>query len=250
MAQLFPEGTQRLQAMIIRPDGNALLFITQPDHARLAADLLDHWPEVAGHPRREAIALAVREHDNGWRELDTEMVFDTAAGRALDFIDAPEGVKQSVWPRGVDRLAEASPYAAALVARHAIFVYDSHRDTSAWAGFFDRMRARQDALVQRASVSLDALEADYRFLCVADLLSLTFCNGWPDDHERLGVHARSVDGVLTIAPPILGTAPLPVRVRARRLDKRPYASAADLRAAFEEAPLEFLEGHTAVPTPV
>jgi len=119
--------------MIIRPDGDTLLFITQPDHARLAADLLQHWTEAAGHPRGDALAIAVREHDNGWRE----------------------------------------------------------------------------------------------------------------DHARLDVKARAVEGVLTIAPPILGTLSVPVRVRVRRLESRRYASAADLRAAFEDAPPELLEGHTA-----
>jgi hypothetical protein len=231
--------------MIIRPDAGALLFITQPDHARLAADLLEHWPEAGRHPRYDAIALAAREHDNGWRELDADMVFDHESGRALDFVDAPELVKQSVWPRGVDRLGETAPYAAALVARHAIFVYDAHRGRASWPSFFDRMAARRDALLQRAGVSADDLDADYRYLCVADLLSLTFCNGWGDDHERLGVRARCVDGVLTIAPPILGPESVPLRVRARRLENRRYASAADLRTAFEDAPLELLQGRTA-----
>src|SRR5262245_63540953 len=55
--------------MIIRADGASLLFITQPYHARLAADLLSHWKGFADHPRRAALLLAAREHDNGWREL-------------------------------------------------------------------------------------------------------------------------------------------------------------------------------------
>ena len=44
--------------MIIRRQGDSLLFMTQPDHARLAADLLAHWTAdgFASHPRREAVA--------------------------------------------------------------------------------------------------------------------------------------------------------------------------------------------------
>src|SRR5919109_186080 len=127
--------------MIIRREGTSLLFVTQPDHARLAADLLAQWKGLADHPRRAALLLAAREHDNGWRELDEELVFDASEGRAFDFITAPDPVKHEVWPRGVDRLADTSPYAAALVAQHAIFVYNSHRDEPGWARFFAGLRA-------------------------------------------------------------------------------------------------------------
>ena len=122
--------------MIVRPESGSLLFITQPDHAVLAADLADRFDGLDAHPRRDEIRLAVREHDNGWRELDDEIVFDAVNGRALDFITAPESLKQSVWPLGIDRLAAESAYAAALVAAHALFVYSAHRGEEDWRAFF------------------------------------------------------------------------------------------------------------------
>src|SRR3954453_3237912 len=230
--------------MIIRQDGTSLLFVTQPDHARLAADLLTHWKGFADHPRRAALLLAAREHDNGWRELDDALVFDSAAGRALDFITAPDPVKHAVWPRGVDRLAEASPYAAALVAQHAVFVYNSHHDDPAWAEFFAAMRTRRDDLRARAGHSPEELEADYPYLSVVDLLSLTFCSAWRDDHERFTTRTHCDERELVISPSPFDADSVPIRVRARRLVDRRYASAADLRAAFEAAPVEIIEGRT------
>jgi len=227
--------------MIIRCDGESLLFITQPDHARLAADLLDQWAGFGSHPRRDALRLAAREHDNGWRELDEAIVFDGATGRAFDFIDAPDPVKQSVWPRGVDRLAVVSSYAAALVAQHAIAVYDSHRDEPAWTAFFDTMRQRRDNLRAEAERTPEELDGDYLYLSVVDLLSLTFCNGWRDSRERFAIRAQGDERGIVITPSPFERA-VPLRVRARRLTDRRYASAADLRAAFEDAPLEILEG--------
>jgi hypothetical protein len=228
--------------MIIRADGASLLFITQPDHARLAADLLNHWKGFADHPRRPALLLAAREHDNGWRELDEELVFDPAEGRGFDFITAPDPVKQEVWPRGVDRLAEASLYAAALVAQHAVFVYDSHRDEPEWAPFFAAMRSRRDDLRARSGHAPEELDADYPYLAVVDLLSLTFCNDWHDDHERFATRTRCDDQGIVITPTPFAAPSVPLRVRARRLADRRYASAADLRAAYEEAPVAILEG--------
>jgi Protein of unknown function (DUF3891) len=228
--------------MIIRADGPSLLFITQPDHARLAADLLNHWKGFADHPRRAALLLAAREHDNGWHELDEELVFDPAEGRALDFITAPDRVKHQVWPRGVDRLAEASFYAAALVAQHAVFVYDSHRDEPEWTRFFAAMRSRRDDLRARSGHPPEDLDADYPYLAVVDLLSLTFCNGWHDDHERFATRTRCDDRGIVITPTPFTAPSVPLRVRARRLADRRYASAADLRAAFEAAPVAIVEG--------
>ena len=230
--------------MIIRPDGDTLLFLTQPDHARLSAELLARWQQdgFPTHPRRDMILLAAREHDNGWRELDEAIVFDAAEGRALDFVATPTEAKQAVWPRGVDRLADTSTYAAALVARHALFIYQDHRGDPEWTEFFRRMSARLDVLRERAAVDAPDLESDYRYLCIADLLSLSFCSAWAEPHERGGVEVRTAGRVMTIAPAVLGPSPITVRIRARRIEARRYASAAEVRAALEDAPPLLLTG--------
>ncbi len=230
--------------MIIRRHDDSLLFMTQPDHARLAADLLAHWSadDFAAHPRREALLLAAREHDNGWREVDAVPLFSVATGQALDFIAVGDDIKQSVWPRAIDRVAATSAYAAALVAHHAISVYDTQRRNPAWSAFFGETTARRDHELARTGHGQEELLQDYRFLGVADLLSLSFCNGWADERERLGCRVRYADGAITVTPALFAE-PVPVRIRVRRLPDRRYASAADLRAAFDETPPEILEGH-------
>jgi hypothetical protein len=230
--------------MIIRPDAGALTFITQHDHARLAADLLAHWTAdgFEGHPRRDDLLRAAREHDAGWREIDDEApAFDTTRGAALDFIGAPDEVKQSVWPRAIERVADASPYAAALIAQHAIAVYDRYAGAPAWRGFFDDLGVRRDLARARTSCSADDLQRDYRFLGVVDLLSLAFCNAWTDVHERNACRVRYAGGGIDVNLPLFA-GPVPLRIRVRRLPDRSYASAADLRAALEDAPPEIVEG--------
>ena len=228
--------------MIVRPESGSLLFITQPDHAVLAADLADRFDGLDVHPRRDEIRLAVREHDNGWRELDDEIVFDTANGRAFDFITAPESLKQSVWPLGIDRLAAESAYAAALVAAHALFVYSAHRAEEGWRAFFANQEARRDDLLARARVSLQDLERDYRFLALADLMSLTFCHGWIEPRERLAHSAACKGSTLVITPAVIPQSPFEIRVAARRVPDRRYESAGDLRAALDAAKPEWMSG--------
>jgi uncharacterized protein DUF3891 len=228
--------------VIVRPDRGSLLFITQPDHASVAADLVDRFDGFAGHPRRDDIRLAVREHDNGWRELDRDLVFDAAAGRALDFVAVPDPLKQSVWPLGIDRVAERSAYAAALVAAHAVFVYASHRGKPDWRAFFENQESRRDDLLARTRVSHDDLERDYRFLGLADLMSLAFCQGWTEPHERLGHTAGCERDTLVMTPAIVPPAPFAIRVAARRVPDRRYESRADLQAALAAAEREWIAG--------
>jgi hypothetical protein len=229
--------------VIIRKHAGALLFITQPDHARLAADLLGHWvaDDFAHHPRRDLLLLAAREHDGGWHEVDASPPVDAVTSVPLDFISVPDRIKQSIWPRAADRLAQVSDYAAALVAHHAIAIYDSRRPEPTWKAFFDEMSERREQQLARSGRSRQELHDDYRFLSVVDLLSLSFCNGWPDEHERHGCRVRFVNESIEVMPALFAET-VPLRIRARSLPDRAYASSADLRATFDAAEPMLLEG--------
>ena len=50
--------------MIICQIENSLRLVDQEDHARFAFELCREWTELADHPRREPLLLAIREHDN------------------------------------------------------------------------------------------------------------------------------------------------------------------------------------------
>lgn len=228
--------------MIIRPQQDALLFITQPDHAAAAADLVTHFDGYAANPRRDDIHLAVREHDCGWRELDDDLVFDVASGRALDFIGVPEPLKRSVWPVAIEHIAPRSAYAAALIAEHAVFVYAANHGKAEWRPFFTEIEQRRDALLASCGVPLETLRADYPFLGIADLLSLAFCHGWQEPRERFGRSVRCERDAVTIAPSLLPPAPVAVRVRARRVPNQRYGTVRELRDTLEHAPDEFLTG--------
>jgi hypothetical protein len=216
--------------------------MTQPDHAAAAADLVQHFEGFATNHRRAEIHLAVREHDSGWQDIDRELVFDPATGKAHDFMSMPEPRKQSVWPIAIDLVAPRSAYAAALIAEHAIFVYSGNRGKPEWDTFFAAMETRRTHLLARARVSLDTLRADYPFLGIADLLSLSFCHCWETPRERFGRSVVCEGAAVTMTPSLLPVTPVPVRVRMRRLPDTPFESHDALRHALERAPSEFLTG--------
>ena len=230
--------------MIIRALRDAFLFVTQTDHAALAAELIAAWraDNFPDHPRREAVLLATREHDNGWLEEDRATHVDEA-GEPLDFVSVPAAVKHRIWPRAAARLAEHDPYAAALVARHALSVHGQQRTDPLWKEFFSKMdRVQADLLARCGPDAAATIQEDYRFVQSGDQLSLIFCNGWTAPFPRPGGRTILEGTTLTITPDPFDGARVRLRVRARRLPRRTFASPAELRAALDTAPLETIEG--------
>ena len=227
--------------MIIRREGTEYVFITQPDHAALARRVMERCVALQHHPRAAPILLAIREHDNGWAEPDADPLVNPENGEPLDFIHAPAAVRQGVWPRGVARLV-LDPWAAALVAHHAVAVYDRYRGDQEWAAFFSRMESLRDALISQAGDTTADLLSDYRFVRLGDLVSLMFCTGW-NDPQRYDEWTVSRDGnVVSVTPGVFDNQRIPVTIPARRLPVVSYRTNADLRAALAAAPSATLRG--------
>jgi hypothetical protein len=205
--------------MILRPNGSSRLAITQPDHAALAARIVRAWRAdgIADSPRRDAILLAITEHDNGWREVDANLLVEAASGVIQDFAAAPGDIRRGVWPRAVARLS-ATPYAAALVAHHAVHVYGRYRGDPEWAQFFDEMATARDRLLHESGIARDALLSDYVFLRIGDLASLTFCTTFAMTGE-FGYSVRLDPGdQLVITPDPFGGAQVPLSIDGREIE--------------------------------
>ena len=225
--------------MIIRHADSSQLLITQPDHAALAAHIMRHW-RADGFPgarRRPAILLAIAEHDNGWREIDDELLVEEGTERILDFVHAPDRVRQGVWPRGASRLA-GTPHAAALVAQHAVHVYGRYRTDPNWTSFFaDKTVARDRYLQEAAPLTQEELLADYSFLRIGDLASLTFCSAWTKSQTDESGYTIRMDGTrLIVTPDPFAGHEVALTVAAREVPERPLPSPADAARAYQQSP--------------
>jgi hypothetical protein len=228
--------------MIVRPGNGVLLhLVTQPDHAALARRIMEHCEPLARAPRRESILLAIGEHDNGWRELDEQPAID-ANGRVVDFMTASTEAKQAVWPRGVARLAAADPLAAALVAHHAVTIYDRFRGDPEWSAFFPEMQTMRDRLLASAGLAVDALLHDYAFVRVGDLISLTFCTKWQDkpSYDRWKVSGE--DDRVVVTPDPFDASEIAIEVSAWELPDRSFESDSAFRESLANARRVTLKG--------
>jgi hypothetical protein len=236
--------------VIVQRETRDFVLIRQSDHAALAADLMGAWTAggLLTNPRRDWILAAARAHDDGWDVEDEAMIVD-ADGAPVDFIAASLAVKHGVWPRCLAQLDAGPPYVAALVAQHALTVYGDHRAKPEWQPFFETMAMSRAALLARCDPETAAhIDADYRFVRMADILSLIFCKGWRQPFEHDGHRIAVDDGVLGVAPDPFNDARIPIAVTARRIPRRAYTSDADLRSAIAAASVVMIEGTAVGPT--
>jgi hypothetical protein len=233
--------------MIVRDEADTFLLITQPDHARLAERIAaamrsERALETAG---RNAILLAIREHDNGWAEVDAEPEVEPATSRPRDFMSGSARVKYDLWLRGIARAAQMDPHAGALVAEHALTVYAYRRGDADWQTFFDAVTPiRDDLLKQLGMLTGDAREAferQYRCVQLADAFSLQFCGGWTDV-SSLEYQAVMHGNELLISPDPFGRATVPLQVLGRRIPARRYHDDGELRQTVAAATPEVITG--------
>jgi hypothetical protein len=195
-------------------------------------------------PRLPSIMFAIEQHDNGWSEADATPLVDEKTGDVVDFVAAPAEIRRALWPRGADRLA-STPYAAALVAQHAVHIYRRYRNNPDWAQFFIDMEARRDRYREQAAASPDELMREYFFLRIGDLASLTFCSGWTDvqtDDSGSGYTIRLDGPRLTIAPDPFDGREVRLEIAARELPRRAFRSVSEAREAFMGAKTTVIAG--------
>ena len=226
--------------MIVRPALSGCVLITQPDHAQLARRIMEHCVSLVENPRRDAILRAISDHDDGWAKADAEPTIDVATGDVVDFIRAPIGVRQGVWPRTVAALA-GEPYAAALVANHAMFAYDRFRGDPEWAGFFAKMETSRADMLTASGAALEQLQADYAFLRLGDLISLAFCTGSTTEQSFRDWTVRLAGPRVIVTPGIFGGAPVTFEVAARAV-RPPFNSDAELREALNRSATTLIQG--------
>jgi hypothetical protein len=230
--------------MIVRGDAESIQLITQPDHAQMAGRIMEHCVALTALARRESVLLAIAEHDNGWTAEDAAPTVNQSSGDVLDFVHLPLGRRHGVWPRGVARLAH-DPWAAALVAQHALTVYDRFRVDAEWTSFFEEMAAGRDSMLRASGGPLEDLLAEYPFVRLGDLISLTFCAGWTEPQRYGDWTVRLAGTRVVVTPDPFGEAEIPIEITAREIPKRPYRSDAALRDALSKARARTMRGEVA-----
>jgi hypothetical protein len=182
--------------MLVLPNDGYLHLVFQHDHAMLAGRFASAWPArfIAHRDRQSDVVEAVARHDAGWQESDARGVLDRSTGRPASFLRLPLSAYPPIWGSSIEEATRSGgPLAGYLVARHCAALARMGRPSdpdpegqAALQGF----RAEADRTIGRLAEAIapppppgpciladTALENDFRFLQINDILSLAVCGG-------------------------------------------------------------------------
>lgn len=190
---------------------------------------MERCTALAPRPRRDAILHAIGEHDAGWAQEDAAPSVNPRTGAVADFVSVPIRVRHAVWPRTIAQLAD-DPWAAALVAQHALTAYDRFRSDAEWTTFLAEMESARAAMARAGGIPLEELAADYAFVRLGDLISLAFCTDSTDE-QRFGGWSIQLSGSrVVVTPDVFGGQEIPIEIGAREIRQQLFRSDAELRS--------------------
>ena len=247
--------------MLHRPDGDAIIVVTQPAHAWVSGQLARAWgnERFGSFEPYEQVCLAAEQHDLAWAEWELTPTLNPRTGRPHAFTELPVAEHTALLARGPALVGAQSRYAGLLTALHAVSLYEMRSYTT---GDPDARTAReflegQRAWAEREACALAAIPAytrpatppaparNQRLLRCWDRLSLLLCHGLEGEIRVAAVPAageEAVDLVLTPARQATIVEPWPFRDHrvelaweGRRLEGR-YRDEQVMRDALAGAP--------------
>ncbi|HOC42646.1 MAG TPA: DUF3891 family protein [Thermoanaerobaculales bacterium] len=250
-------------------DASGTLAIPQASHAWLAWQVAEHWGNrrfARPAPRAEVLA-AVLLHDSGWTEFDVDPGVDGDA-RPVTFDRMPVAAHVDIWRSSVHRAAALSRYAALLVAHHFAALVEGKtadlldrgdtaggRAAQAFRAELERLQdGWREALCQDARyqpfldgegwlVNSGVLEACDRvsvYLCASLGSPFTVTGPTPDGGRESICFERAEGRRWRVRPWPLEGDRLRVQVEGRRLARKRFGSAEELRQSLSRAPVERL----------
>lgn len=252
--------------MLLRTIADGWLAISQPAHARLAAQLAVAWSATwapALMPR-EGVVAGTFVHDIGWLEWEAAPTLNPDTGLPHTFLELPIASHIAMWRRAAVRAWTFGRYPALLTSMHGTRLYASRdltrldpSDAALVSDFLDSERRRQAELIDQLASDARTREwcdqatlarmSDY--VALFDALSLALCGGVREERSfrvpstdgydnRLWLRPRD-DGSLTVEPWPFADVDVEVVADARLITER-YGDEGVMRNALACAPWRLL----------
>jgi hypothetical protein len=163
-------------------------YVTQPDHARLSAELAAAFDSRKVPRLSEPVLRAIAMHDMGWMPYDGDVTAPRAPSRLesgvpLSFANTEPETFLPAWMGSIQAAQSTGPLGGLIVSAH--FARLTHPYLESGKGtpeqraqveqFLLREAARVERLLPQAGVSVEEVEALITVLQFCDLASLYFC---------------------------------------------------------------------------
>ncbi len=238
--------------MLLRPDGDAVIAITQPAHAWVSGQLARAWGNSRFGAVRpwEEVCLAAEQHDVGMTDWELAPTLNPKTGLPHSFMEMDLDTHLRLWSSAAHRVAPQSRYAALLVSLHGTALYERRdlarlapEDAERVRAFLAEQRELQTEL-RPPEPTDDEVARNQRLVWTWDSLSLALLLGWaPYELRAVPTAGEPVDVAVrdeTLDPWPFATEEVTVRAEGRRLAGR-YDDEAAMRSALARAPVITLE---------
>jgi uncharacterized protein DUF3891 len=163
-------------------------YVTQPDHARISAELAAAFDSRKVPRLSEAVVRAIAMHDMGWMPYDGDVTAPHAPSRlesgvAVSFANTEPETFLPAWMGSIQAAQSTGPLGGLIVSAH--FARLTHPYLESGKGtqeqrarveeFLLREAARVERLLPQAGVPMEEIEALITVLQFCDLASLYFC---------------------------------------------------------------------------
>ena len=140
-----------------------------------------------------------------------------------------------IWRRGVAR--HRQPYPALLILEHALRLHAEQRGHPDWLDFFTDLERDRDQLSAQSGISTLEIRDGYRWLELADALSLLACRRQDRRIVHGGLRAGLAGHDLALDPfPLAGATTF--AIPCRRVPDHPYSGDAEYGLALANAKWE------------
>ena len=218
--------------MLVRPNGDGALLITQQAHAWVSGQLARAWGNDRFDPPEpyEEVCLAAEQHDLGMASFDMDPDLNPDTGFPLSFMEMPLERHLEIWTAAPRMMLVQDRYAGLLVSLHGSALYERREPVPAVRAYLEEQRAFQRGLADSLGVSDSEMKRNQKLIWTFDSLSLALLLDW-DPFELDGLERRGA----TLDPWPFETESVTLRCDARRMRRgEPLSSA---RWASVEIPL-------------
>jgi hypothetical protein len=243
--------------VLLRPEADAVLAVTQPAHAWVSGQLARAWGNERFGPVEpwEEVCLAAEQHDVGMTDWELQPTLNPKTGLPHSFMEMELATHMGLWSHAAERVLPQSRYAALLVSMHGTALYErrdldrlSLADAERVRAFLAEQRALQRRLTPPGAAPHE-IARNQRLVWTWDSLSLGLLLDWwpyelravPAANGTVDVAVEGIDdSTVALDPWPFAADRVRVHAEARRLAGR-YDDEAAMRSALARAPWVTLE---------
>lgn len=224
--------------MLIRPDNDGVLLISQPAHAWVSGQLARAWArdEQGLFEPYEEVCLAAEQHDIGWLQWEASPKLNPETGLPYSFREMPRKNHLQIWSRARRYAIVYGRYPALLISMHGTWLFERfgpnedapENEKLQVETYLRRERASQQALIDSLArdprytdlVDPDTLNRNQELISIWDGMSLMICSGVAADGVTIGDYSLvpgDHDREIQIAPWPFRDDELTVFAESRRL---------------------------------